>query len=175
MERQFLIRGHRLYRYRDYLQEGLLFLAGKGGSDQDTNDVCETMVSVILTTHKQWYIDEVLGTSPEELNQYLADLGDVLNRFLTLPDDYPVRIFLGSQDLYRDEACKICATEASHCQVSGSPKRNRMYSTDGWAISRFYGFEAPNEFDTTLGEVRKVLVEDILSERRAVSAGKPSI
>ncbi len=58
------------------------------------------------------YKTDIIGNTPEEMDLYIQRNIELAERFLNLPDDYPVKIIFGKPD----EICKTCII-GNHCKI----------------------------------------------------------
>lgn len=67
-----------------------------------------------ISEHRQWYINDVLGSTQEQADKFRRYETEFLEEFLQLPPDYPVKIV----EDQKDKICQGCAI-GEHCSNKG--------------------------------------------------------
>ncbi len=105
-----IIRGHHLANLYTY------YYLNKGSTDAGIiADHAQKFVQELLNTPKsQAYVRDVLGSTPEQNQRFAKQYEEVIKRFMTLPDNYPLELV---EDI-PDDICAGCAI-GKHCRELG--------------------------------------------------------
>ena len=104
------------------------------------------MVADICLTSNIPYIEDVLGTSQEEVKKFKSNYQRFLVNILSADDEQPITLVEGQ----RDDVCKGCAT-GNHCET---PKEERLIR---YYFRRFTG----DVVETTAKELRECVSEHL--------------
>ncbi len=119
----FEIRGHHFAIYADLMQ-----IVIKVGNDDRVSaaDIKSGMqLFMFLRNRAQGkridYLKDVIGETKEEEKLYRTGFTQVLENFLNLADDYPVKILFDE----KDEICRACVV-GNHCLVVSDLENDRL-------------------------------------------------
>ena len=89
----FIIRAHRLfYALNPTLKSGLPV---SDLVNRYCGDLEKERASRHISKSRQWYINDVLGSTQEQADKFRRYYAEFLEEFLQLPPDYPVKIVEG--------------------------------------------------------------------------------
>lgn len=99
----FIIRAHHLfYAIKPTLKSGLPV---SDLVNRYCGDLEKERASGHMSEKRQWYINDVLGSTQEQADKFRRYYTEFLEEFLQLPPDYPVKIVEDQKDKY----CEGCA------------------------------------------------------------------
>lgn len=80
-----------------------------------------------ISEYRQWYINDVLGSTQEQSDKFRRYETEFLEELLQLPPDYPVKIV----EAQKDKICQGCAI-GEHCS------KNALLNQGGLSEDEFY-------------------------------------
>jgi len=177
---RYVIRAHHLDIVRSYLNVTLKNgLSVSHLVNRHVENLEKERASGHISEHRQWYVNDILGSTQEQADRYRRYETEFLEEFLILPDDYPVKIV----EDQKDKICQGCAI-GEHCskkallnpgEYSGDEVYIKVFREDAKEINLEDDLKAVDEIATysnakprkvesiltTAGTVKKVLLSVI--------------